>query len=119
MEDDHRSGRPATSLNESSLDLVKTIVREDRRQSVEDIALRVGISVGSCHDILQNHLNMHQVCSHVVPRNLTDEQKQVRCTLAGDLIDMADADAGFFNSIVTGDETLCFLYDPQQKRQST
>lgn len=31
---------------------------------------------------------------------------------------MADADNYFLNMIVTADETWCFLYDPQTKRQS-
>jgi len=32
---------------------------------------------------------------------------------------MADADKNFFNKIVTGDETWCFAYDPETKRQSS
>jgi hypothetical protein len=30
---------------------------------------------------------------------------------------MADADKNFFNKIITGDETWCFAYDPETKRQ--
>jgi hypothetical protein len=32
---------------------------------------------------------------------------------------MADADKFFFNKIITGDETCCFAYDPETKRQSS
>jgi len=32
---------------------------------------------------------------------------------------MADADKNFFNKIITGDETWCFAYDPETKRQSS
>jgi hypothetical protein len=35
-----------------------------------------------------------------------------------DLIDSADKNGMFVNWIITGDETWCFLYDPQLKRQS-
>jgi hypothetical protein len=35
-----------------------------------------------------------------------------------DLIDSADKDSMFLNRIITGDETLSFLHDPQLKRQS-
>jgi len=31
---------------------------------------------------------------------------------------MADADKNFFNKTITGDETWCFAYDPETKRQS-
>jgi hypothetical protein len=32
---------------------------------------------------------------------------------------MADADKNFLNKIITGDETWCFAYDPETKRQSS
>jgi hypothetical protein len=32
---------------------------------------------------------------------------------------MADADKNFFNKIITGDETWCFVYDPKTKWQSS
>jgi hypothetical protein len=32
---------------------------------------------------------------------------------------MANANKNFFNKIITGDETLCFAYDPETKRQSS
>ena len=32
---------------------------------------------------------------------------------------MADADKNFLNKIITGDETWCFGYDPETKRQSS
>jgi hypothetical protein len=32
---------------------------------------------------------------------------------------MAIADKNFFNIIITGDETWCFAYDPETKRQSS
>jgi hypothetical protein len=34
-----------------------------------------------------------------------------------DLIDSVDKDAIFLNWILTGDETWCFLYDPQLRLQ--
>jgi hypothetical protein len=32
---------------------------------------------------------------------------------------MADADKNFFNKSITGDETRCFAYDPETKRQNS
>jgi hypothetical protein len=31
---------------------------------------------------------------------------------------MADADKNYFNKIIMGDETWCFVYDPETKQQS-
>jgi ribosomal protein S25 len=119
VDDDKRSGRPPTAINNENIERVRNIVRADRRLSVKKIASEVGISVGSCHSILLNELHMHRVCQHMVPKMLSPEQKETRMTLAGDLLTMADQDSNFLNNIITGDETWCFLYDPQTKRQSS
>jgi len=36
-----------------------------------------------------------------------------------DIIAMADSDNNLFNKIITGDETWCFAYDSETKRQSS
>lgn len=119
LEDDTRSGRPLTSVNPVNIERVKEIVRSNRRQSIEVIAEQVGISKGSCHTILCDVLNMHRVCQRFIPHALTEEQQEQRANLAQDLIEKADEDPTFLEKIVTGDETWCFLYDPQGKRQSS
>ncbi|GBM16163.1 hypothetical protein AVEN_126434-1 [Araneus ventricosus] len=55
----------------------------------------------------------------MVPKMLSPEQKEERVNMCRDLIGMADEDDSFLKKIVTGDETWCFLYDPQTKRQSS
>jgi hypothetical protein len=39
-------------------------------------------------------------------------------SICGDQINSADNDGTFLNRFIRGDGTLCFLYDPQLKRQS-
>ncbi|KAJ4442216.1 hypothetical protein ANN_12082 [Periplaneta americana] len=56
--------------------------------------------------------------SHSVPRILSQDKRDDRMTICGDLISSADDDPTFLNRIITGDETWRFLYDPQLKRQS-
>ena len=52
----------------------------------------------------------------VVPRNLTDEQREERQLISGDRVDQ---DPTLLQRVITGDEMWCFLYDPQLKRQSS
>ena len=47
FESDPRSGRPSTSRNEEMIAKVRTIVRNNRRLTVREIADGCGISVGS------------------------------------------------------------------------
>jgi len=44
---------------------------------------------------------------------LTQDQREERMTICGDLISSANADVTFLNQIITEDETWCFLYDPE------
>jgi len=52
-----------------------------------------------------------------VPQSLTLEQRENRVTSWQDNIATADANINFFNNRFTGDETWCFDYDPETKRQ--
>jgi len=49
---------------------------------------------------------------------MTPEQREDRVTSCQDIIAMANADKNFFNKIM-GDETWCFAYGPETKRQSS
>ncbi|GBL97763.1 hypothetical protein AVEN_1278-1 [Araneus ventricosus] len=93
-------------------------MRADRRITIDAIASELGI-LWSVHSILHDDLNMHHICLHMVPKMLSPEQKEARVNMCRDSIDMADEDDSFLKKIVTGDETWCFLYDPQTKRQSS
>jgi len=49
---------------------------------------------------------------------LTDVQKLLRIQHSKDIIKEAKKASNFLYKIVTGDETWCFQYDPETKRQS-
>ncbi|KAJ4436574.1 hypothetical protein ANN_16607, partial [Periplaneta americana] len=105
IKDDVRRGRPTTATNEAIAQRVRNVVRDDRRKIIKEIAAEVGISVGSVHNVLHKHLNVHYVSQKLVPEMLSAEQKETRMTLAGDMISMADEDGDFLNKIIAGDET--------------
>jgi hypothetical protein len=81
-------------------------------------AAAAGISHGTCHRILSDDLNMSHVTQHSVPCVLMQDQRDDCMSICSDLINSADKNGTFLNWIITGDETWCFLYDPQMKRQS-
>jgi len=51
----------------------------------------------------------------MVPKELTEEQKQRRVTIFQDLLEKQDDILG---RVITGDETWVYQYDPEMKRQS-
>ena len=118
-DEDPRSGRPSTSTNDAHINLVNNLVRANRRFTVREIAEEANISVGSCHSILREILGMARVASKFVPRILTDEQKERRVEICQELLDRANADPDFMETIVTGDETWVYGYDVETKAQSS
>ncbi|GBN00081.1 hypothetical protein AVEN_69855-1 [Araneus ventricosus] len=63
-------------------------------------------------------LYKRKICARFVPHKLSDEQKQHRVETSGDFIDACDRNPQFLETIVTGDESWCYQYDPETKRQS-
>ena len=93
-------------------------MRANRSHSVDDLAAAVRVSHGTFYKILTDDLNMSRVTQHSVPRVLTQDQRDDRMAICGDLISSADDDPTFVNRIKTGGDTWCFLYDQQLKRES-
>jgi len=98
---------------------VRTIVRNDRRLTVREIADECGISVGSCDAILTEDLQMKRVRAKFVPRLLTDDQREQRQTIARDLFERSCEDVQFLKNNVTGDGSWVYGYDPETKQQSS
>ena len=64
--------------------------------------------------ILTEDLDMRKVCAKMVPKELTEEQKQRRVTLCQDLLERQDYILG---CVITGDETWVYQYDHETKQQ--
>ena len=58
---DARSGRHSTKRNDELIDQVRTLVMQDRRVTVRELAEEVRISTGSVHSILTDDLSMRRV----------------------------------------------------------
>ena len=119
VESDPRLVRPSTLRNEEMIAEVRTIVRNNRRLTVREIADDCGISVGPNDAILTDDLHMKRVCMKVVLRLLTDDQCEQHQTIAGDLLKHSREDVQFLKNIVTADESWVYGYDPETKQQSS
>ena len=56
VQDEEGRGRPTTSRNDENVDSVRSLVEEDGRLTVDEIALILEKSVGSAHSILHEDL---------------------------------------------------------------
>ena len=76
--DEERLGRPATSRTEENIAKVRPIMRENRRLTVRSTAEQVNMDRETVRKFLTEDLDMRKVCAKVVPKELTEEQKQRR-----------------------------------------
>ncbi|XP_026333857.1 protein GVQW3-like [Hyposmocoma kahamanoa] len=116
--DEARSGRPSTSRTDENVDRVRQLLNEDRRQGVRLIAQTLNIAKSTVHRIVTEELHMRKVCAKLVPKVLTDEQKDLRVLRCRELLDLCERDPDFLDTVITGDETWVFEYDPETKRMS-
>ena len=110
-------GRPSTSQNEEVIEKVCQIVMEDCCLTLRKI-VEVGISRGSVYSILTEDLCMWRVSAKFIPKLLTEQQKDLCVKIAQDMLDCANNDLEFTKTIITGDETWIYNYDPESKFQS-
>ena len=91
-DNDPRPGRPSTSTDAVHVAQVRAVVRSNRRLTVREIAEECNISVGSCHAILTEKLEMHRVAAKFVPRLLTEDQREGRVAICQARLDRANED---------------------------
>ncbi|XP_068246292.1 protein GVQW3-like [Palaemon carinicauda] len=118
VEDEPRSGVPISAQKEEIINEVRRLVMQDRRITVRMIFDAVGISIGKVETVLTEDLNLPKVCAKLVPKFLSDDQKQFRVKCCTDILKMIEDDSGFLNKVVTCDESWVFTYDPESKHQS-
>jgi hypothetical protein len=117
--DDERSGCPSTSTTEENTERVRTMILDNRRVTIDEVAYHLLISHGSVHEIIRNRRGFHKVCERWVPKQLTEEHKRSRLTTCRSLLNRyrQEGDA-FLRRIINGDETWIHHYAPGSKRQS-
>ncbi|XP_054729334.1 protein GVQW3-like [Anastrepha obliqua] len=113
LNDDERPGRPEASNRAELVEKVR-----DGNFTVRMLAEELNSSTGTIWEILTDDLGKRKVCARFVPHQLNEDQKIARVEHCKDIISTGENDPDFLDSIITGDETWCFKYGPETKRQS-
>ena len=100
------------------IEKVRQMLAQARRLTLSLIAEKLGIRKYTAHTNVRDDLGKRKICSRFVPHKLTDEQKAKQMETSGDFISMCDQDPLLLENITTGDETWCYQFDPESKRQS-
>lgn len=119
IEDEARSGRPSTARTDENVKKIHEIILEDRRQTIEEVTERSGVTWSSIQRILSEDLGMRRVAAKFASRLLTEQQKQGWVESCSSLKEEFQNDPNFFSKVITGDESWCYGYDPETKQQSS
>ena len=76
VEDEPRSGRPCTSKTDENVTEVRAVAWSDNRLTVRMIGSELNLNHRTVHDILAEELGKQKICTKLVPKNLTNEQKE-------------------------------------------
>jgi len=118
LKDDDRPCRPRTAVTNDNTEKVQDVIRKGRRLGVRAVAEEVNLERGSVRRILREELNTGKFCAKMVPKVLSDEQKERHKELCLDLLQRIENEPDFLNSIFTCDKTWICTYDLETKRQS-
>ena len=119
LNDEPRPGRPVSQSTAENVDKVHQLVLENRKISIECIVQETGLSTGTVHTILHEHLSMSKVCARWVPKMLTPDMKATRVNTSSVLLSRYNVNPeNFLSRVVTGDETWVYYYDPPSKLES-
>jgi len=103
VDEDPRPGRPSTSTNNNHVERVRAVIRGNHRLTVQEVADEVGISIGSCHQIFTEKLQMGCVSAKCVPHLLTDNQRENHVEISQELLANANGNENFLKNTITGD----------------
>jgi len=95
VEDEQRAWCPSTSRTENNVARVKAVLDRDQRLSVRLMAEEVELPKTDVHRIITEDLRMRKICAKLVPKNLSDEQKDNRVLVSRELLDRVTSEPNF------------------------
>ncbi|CAH1991460.1 unnamed protein product [Acanthoscelides obtectus] len=119
VSDDPRVGAPKTAVTQKNVDAVRKLIIEDRHVTYREIEASVKISKTSIQKSLYEVLGVRKLVSRWIPHLLTEEQKAPRVNWCQKTLDRFNSgNSKNVYSIVSGDESWIYCYEPENKRQS-
>jgi hypothetical protein len=113
IDDDPHTGRPTMALTNKTVNRVNAVIHGNRRLTIRKIADEPNLLFGACQAILTQGLGTRSMSVKLVPQLPTQDQTEHHATVCRKLLHHAKNDATFLPSIITGDESWVFGYDPE------
>ncbi|CAH1996813.1 unnamed protein product, partial [Acanthoscelides obtectus] len=119
LSNDLRVGAPKTAVTQENVDAVRKLIVEDRHVTYREIEASLKISKTSIQKNLHDELRVRKLVSRWIPHLLTEEQKAARVNWCQKTLDRFNSgNSKNVYSVVCGDESWIYCYEPENKRQS-
>jgi len=116
---DPRCGLHSLSTNNDHVERFRAVIRGNRPLTVREIADEVGITIGSCHQIFTEKLQMCRVSAKLVLRLLTNDLKENCIEISQELLANTNGNENFLKNIIQEDDTWVYGYDVETEMQSS
>ena len=96
-----RAARPPSRTADNT-EQVKQLVRADRRLTVRMIASELSISKETVWKIITEDLGMRKICAKMVPKLLSDDQKERRVLVCKNILECLETEPNLLGKVITG-----------------
>lgn len=115
----HREARVMSGRSRANIAAVKRLVTADKRLNVRALAVQTNLSKSTVHTILRKDLHLVRKTAKFVPHLLSPANLRQRLEACVALLRLLHRFPTFLTRVVTMDETWLYLYDPEQRNQSS
>jgi hypothetical protein len=105
-------GHPITATTTQNEERARELILHNRRVTADEIAEQLNISIGSAYSVMHDKFQFHKVYTRWVPKELTDEHKNMRLDTCSHHLARYCKDHNFLQQIITGNETWLHHYQP-------
>ncbi|CAF5131931.1 unnamed protein product, partial [Rotaria sp. Silwood1] len=108
IEDEERSGRPVTETTLDNIEEIRSIVNDDPHVTIAELQEHTGLSYGTVHRILSDHLELRKITAHYIPKQLKDYQRDERVRICKENLSRFTEGGWRLSDVITGDESWFF-----------
>jgi len=113
VDGEERTQQPSTGTRTKNAAQVQEAIMEDQWRTIHDIRNIIGLSYGIRQQILSDELNIRRTAAKFVLRLLSSEYRLAVWT---EPKEEAENNPNYISTIITGDESWVFGYDPETKQ---
>jgi len=116
VKSDEHSGGSSTSRTKLMINKVCSAMLDNWRIRTRELSNKLGLSRGLVQSILTEQLGTKCISVKFCPKT-ADSQAETLLAAARDLLQCAGQDANYMKTLITGDESWVYGYDPETKAQ--